>query len=88
MTQEQAILPKEPRYPEAHPLNWPPPPKGLRAFLVMLLPADKAERTVTGRLQRLSNRQLAWVIDTIAIEIARRQEPRRREQTDGKGETP
>ena len=88
MTQEQAILPKEPRYPEAHPLNWPPPPKGLRAFLVMLLPADKAEKTVTGRLGKLTAAQLTWVINTIAIEVARRAEPRRREQTDGKGETP
>lgn len=84
MTQDK-LLPKEPRYPASHPLNWPPPPVGLRAFLVMLLPAEKGEKAVTGRLQQLTPGQLRWVADTIVIELARRQEPRR-EQSGGTGQ--
>ena len=85
MVQDQSTLPpKEPRYPENDPLNWPPPPVGLRAFLVMLLPAERGERPVTGRLRKLTEAQLRWLEDTCAIERYRRNDTRR----DGKGETP
>ena len=80
MVQEQATPTKQPSFPEGHPLCWPAAPKGLRAFLITLQPAEKGEKWLTRRLSGLTTKQMRWLIETVFVELARREH---RKQTDG-----
>ena len=67
------------RYVAPHPLAWPLPPEGLRAFFLVLLAEGQKEGKARG-LKDLTKQELAWVKDTLATELARRADDARPEK--------
>lgn len=69
---QEALSSRPPRYVAPHPLAWPEAPEGVHAFLITVVPSDLNIRWRRRRLGELSDTQLAWVAETVAIEAERR----------------